>query len=223
LRPLFDEFRWTLAVAVLVMLLWLIFLAPLSIAEETKLVGAAHEPPSSEAVVEPRLKGDIDESGKVDEKDKLLMEKAIGANASDPDWDKRCDLDGDGLVSFKDFLILEANMGKSLPGLSSEGSSCGFPELIFAPRIPMFQRPLNGAWRAGIKLEFRVGRDGAVTSVRLILSDLELDEREMLLAYVRGWYFETAANPSVDKEDTYSIITTRCQDIIGLEEGPLPE
>lgn len=223
MRPLFNELRRTLGVAVLVTLLWLIYSAPSSIGEETKPVGAADEPPSSEAVAQPLLNGDIDESGKVDDKDKLLMEKAIGANASDPDWDKRCDLDGDGLITFKDLLILQGNMGKSLPGLSPESSSCGFPELIFAPRIPAFQLPLSGACRAGIKLEFRVGRDGAVTSVRSVLSDLEPDERELVVAYVRAWHFEVATSPSVDKEGSYSIITARYQDIIGLEEGPLPQ
>ena len=212
LRPLFDESCSALVACALVLSLWLIFFAPSLIGEETKETGAG-----------PRLDGDVDGSGRVDEKDRFLMEKAIGANPSDPEWDPRCDLDGDGLVSFKDFLIVEVNMGKALPGLGSERSSCGFPELIFAPRIPMREFRLNGAQSVETKLEFCVGRDGHVISVRPILSDLEPDAEKMLLVYARGWYFEAATNPAMDNGDSYSIITMRCQDLIGLDEGPLPE
>jgi len=212
LRPFFDEPRSALVACSLVLSLWLIFFAPSLIAEETNEAGAG-----------PRLDGDIDGSGRVDEKDRLLMEKAIGANSSDPDWDPRCDLDGDGLISFKDFQILEANAGKTLPGLYSERSSCGCPALIFAPRIPMREAPLNGAQSVEVKLEFCVGRGGNVISVRLILSDLEPDAKKMLLVYARGWYFEAASHTSVDNGGSYSIITTRCKDIVRLDEGPLPK
>lgn len=212
LRSLLQKFRSALVACTLVVSLWLLFFAPSLIGEETKGQSA-----------ESHLEGDIDESGKVDEKDRFLMEKAIGANPSDADWDPRCDLDGDGLVSFKDFLILEVNMGKAMPGLYSERSSCGCPELIFAPRIPMRELPLNGTQRVEIKLEFRVGRDGHVISVKSILSDLQPDARKMLLVYARGWCFETGTNASMDNGDSYSIITMRSQDLIGLDEGPLPE
>ncbi len=211
LRPRFDELDSAYVAWVLILSLPLILIVPSSVGEEATGSGLASA-----------LQGDIDGSGRIDEKDKSLMEKAIGANSSDPDWDPRCDLDGDGLVSFKDFGILNANMGEALPGLKSEISSCGYPELIFAPRIPMRELALNGAHRGEIKLEFRVGWDGNVNSVRLILSDLEPDEREMLLFHARGWYFETAMNASMDNRASCSIITTRCQDIIGLDEGPLP-
>ena len=211
MRPRFDELDSAYIAWVLILSLPLILVVTSSVGEETDGSGPASG-----------LQGDIDGSGRVDEKDQSLMEKAIGANSSDPDWDPRCDLDGDGLVSFDDFAILSANMGEALPGLKSEISSCGHPELIFAPRIPMRELPLNGAYHVKIKLEFCVGRDGNVKSVRLLLSDLEPDAREMLLFYARGWYFETATNASTDNRDSYSIITARCQDIIGLDEGPLP-
>jgi len=212
-RPIYRALRGFLAYIgwVLILLLPLVLTVPSSVGEETD---------SSEAAS--ALQGDIDGSGRIDETDKSLMEKALGANSSDPDWDPRCDLDGDGLVSFNDFAILMASMGEALSGLNSGSSSCGRPKLIFAPRIPMRELPLNGAYRGETKLEFRIGRDGNVNSVKVILSSLEPDARDVLLFYARGWYFETATNASMDNKDSYSIISARCQDIIELEEGPLP-
>lgn len=210
-RPFLDAPNSALVACAIVLSLYLVFSTPSLIGEE------------SEEGAEPQLDGDIDGSGKIDEKDRLLMEKAIGANASDPDWDPRCDLDGDGLVSFKDFLILKANMGKTLPGLYSERSSCEHPELIFCPRIPMCQLPWSGAESAEIKLEFFIGPNGNVISVRPILSDLESDAIKALLVYARGWHFEAATSSSVHSGGDYSIITTRAQDIIRFDEGPLPK
>ena len=171
----------------------------------------------------PELLGDIDGSGNVDTEDKSLVEKAIGANSSDPDWDSRCDLDGDGLITFKDLLILESNMGKSLPGVAIGAGyhACGCPELVFAPKLLFGGLSSASDARGEVKLEFCVGQDGVVLSVRALLSDLGPIATKTLLFYASGWYFETVAD-SAKKGTSYSIITMKCQDLIGQDGGLLP-
>ena len=195
-------------------LLWLCLISSVapSIGEETDDSGKGAE-----------LSGDIDGSGNVDAEDKSLMERAIGANSSDPDWDSRCDLDGDGLITFKDLLILESNMGKSLPGVAIGVGyhACGRPELVFAPKL-LFGGLLSVSDSRGeVTLEFRVGQDGGVLSVRALLSDLGPAAMKTLLFYARGWYFETVAD-SAKKATSYSIITMNCQDLIAQDGGLLP-
>jgi len=197
-----------------VFFLWLclIFLVVPSIGEKAGDSGKGRE-----------LLGDIDGSGQVDTRDKSLMEKAIGANSSDPDWDSRCDLDGDGLITFKDLLILESNMGKSLPGVAIAAGyhACGCPELVFAPKLPFGALFSASDARCEVKLEFCVGQDGVVLSVRALLSDLGPAATKTLLFYASGWYFETAAD-SAKKGTSYSIITMKCQDLVGQDGSLLP-
>jgi len=195
-----------------VMLLSLSFLVAVSLGEKT-----------DDSTKGTELSGDIDGSGTVDAKDKLLMEKAIGANSSDPDWDARCDLDGDGLITFKDLSILESNMGKSLLGaaIGAGHHACGRPELVFGPKPPFGYLPSALDARGEVKLGFVVGEDGRVQSVWALLSDLGPVATKALLLYASGWYFEVVSD-SARRGTSYSIVTVKCQDLIGQEGGLLP-
>jgi hypothetical protein len=61
-----------------------------------------------------KIEGDINKDGIIDDKDRLLLERALGADRNDPDWVETCDLDGNGLIDFKDLGILKNNMGKKV-------------------------------------------------------------------------------------------------------------
>ncbi|MBN1593339.1 MAG: hypothetical protein JW941_08870, partial [Candidatus Coatesbacteria bacterium] len=128
------------------------------------------------------LQGDIDGSGVVDRADELLMEKALGSNSTDPDWDARCDLDGDGLVSFKDFDILKSNMGKSVPGLQLEVSECGYPSPALMPSLIPGGKSPGEDLEARVILQFQLSLEGSIISIRSLFSDLDGPDTELVLS-----------------------------------------
>ena len=61
------------------------------------------------------LMGDIDEDGKVDSSDLIILAQAFGSQEGDPNWDEKCDLNGDGKVDTEDLLLLAQNFGNVAP------------------------------------------------------------------------------------------------------------
>lgn len=59
------------------------------------------------------LTGDIDESGRVDGADLVLLGVAFGANSKSGRYDPGADLDQSGLIDGSDLALLSANFGKS--------------------------------------------------------------------------------------------------------------
>lgn len=204
----------------LVLLLFIGLVATVSMSEEDAQENGEQEAKSS-------LVGDIDGSGAVDEKDGTLMEKAIGANPDDPDWDERCDLDGDRFVSFKDLSILKGNMGKRIIGgeiLSGEGYySCRLPKLFWAPSIQMGELPGNELCGVEIKLRLRVSEHGSTISVRPVLSEVSQAGTRALVALSRVWHFEPAQDASGAPVASYCIVTMNWSDLCEVPGGQLPE
>jgi len=60
------------------------------------------------------LEGDIDNSGKVDGQDLILLGRAFGSAEDGERYDPACDLDGDGLVDGQDLAVVGMNFGRSL-------------------------------------------------------------------------------------------------------------
>lgn len=61
------------------------------------------------------LQGDADRSGIVDTTDGDIVAASLGARPSDPAWDARADLNGDGIVNVLDVAIYSAAVGRTLP------------------------------------------------------------------------------------------------------------
>jgi len=59
------------------------------------------------------LTGDINQDGKVNILDAILLAGAFGSKPGEPNWDLRCDLNKDDKVNILDAIILAANFGKT--------------------------------------------------------------------------------------------------------------
>lgn len=173
------------------------------------------------------LVGDIDRSSAVDEKDRMLMEKSIGANPDDPDWDERCDLDGDKFISFKDLSILRDNMGKRMIGgeIVSDVSyySYGLPRLFWAPSTQMGELSGDGPCEGKVMLRLRVDEYGSAVSAKPVLSDASPAETRILVALSRVWHFEPAQDASGAPVASYCIVTMDWNDLCAVPGGHLPE
>jgi hypothetical protein len=62
---------------------------------------------------EPRVKGDVNNDGKVDLIDLAILASSYGRNRSDPDFKQEADLNADGIIDYRDLAILAANYGGS--------------------------------------------------------------------------------------------------------------
>jgi len=58
------------------------------------------------------IQGDINQDGGVDDRDRFLLERSLGAGINDPDWCEECDLNHDGYIDFTDLELLVSNLGK---------------------------------------------------------------------------------------------------------------
>jgi len=58
------------------------------------------------------LNGDINGDNRIDNTDRRLITIADGAKPGDPNWNPRADLNGDGVIDYKDFDILYRNFGR---------------------------------------------------------------------------------------------------------------
>lgn len=60
------------------------------------------------------IKGDFNKDGIIDDKDRIILERALGADRSELGWIEECDLDESGFIDFLDLEILKKNLGLSV-------------------------------------------------------------------------------------------------------------
>jgi len=71
---------------------------------------------------------DSDDSGMIDQPDRVVLGLAYGAKPGDRNWNRRCDFDGDGTVNSGDRHLLDASFGQSCRFNIEEDADCYYLE-----------------------------------------------------------------------------------------------
>jgi hypothetical protein len=103
---------------------------------------------------------DLNGDGVVDEKDKLILERSLGANKQDSDWNDKCDLDENGSIDFKDLDILNSNFGKNIE-IKFRNDNDGSSSADESKRVT-----LNG-----IPIQYRIVSRTSMKSIELFTSE----------------------------------------------------
>ena len=174
-----------------------------------------------------KLVGDIDGSGVVDKRDVWLLERALGASPQDPDWDERCDLDGDGFISFEDLSLLLANLGKAVSRTerpAGEGKRlCAMPRLLLAPSVGVPLSILGCDCGDSVVFEVQVSEDGQAVRVRPASSRRCGNLVGAVAMLARGWVFAPARDNEGKNVPSWCIVELQL-DELGVSHGcQLPE
>jgi len=83
--------------------------------------------------------GDIDRNGVIDLYDVVAIQKAYDSTPSSPNWDARCDLNGDGYVGLEESIIIMRNYGMTIEqyaAMPPEERPAPLPPELPPPELP---------------------------------------------------------------------------------------
>ena len=146
------------------------------------------------------VQGDVNKDGIVDNKDLLMLERALGAERIDPDWVEECDLNEDGCIDFTDLEILKSNLGSKIQdsakndSVSVKDEKKGFPiKTKIIERTPLLQIDsfiLENIGESYFAAEVLIDKTGSVVDLKISRGSGDKNVDKYLTIELRKWKFE---------------------------------